>query len=253
MLTFGSLFSGIGGLDLGFERAGLRCVFQVEKDEFCRKVLRKHWPDVHQWDDVTTFTGESFERPDVIAGGFPCQDLSLAGRRGGLEGERSGLWWEFARIIRVLRPRYVVIENVPGIAIPVAPGRPAPLGCVLGDLSSLGFDAEWSTVSACALGAPHMRRRLFIIAYPNSFVEPTRFWIQQQYKQKAVSGIDENQCFGSRERWMETITQNSGSYDGLPGGVDRIRALGNAVVPQVAEVVARRLLQIHATLNPEES
>jgi DNA (cytosine-5)-methyltransferase 1 len=92
MLTFGSLFSGIGGFDLGFERAGFRCVWQVEKDEFCRKVLRKHWPYVSQWDDVTTFNGEGFERPDVIIGGFPCQDLSMAGARAGLEGDRSGLY-----------------------------------------------------------------------------------------------------------------------------------------------------------------
>lgn len=169
MLTFGSLFSGIGGLDLGFERAGFRCVWQVERDEFCRKVLRKHWPDVPQWDDVTTFTGEGFERPDVIVGGFPCQDLSMAGARAGLEGERSGLWWEFARVIRVFRPRYVVVENVPGILVPVGSGRPAPLGCVLGELARLGFDAQWSVVSARSVGSTQLRRRIFVIANAQGF------------------------------------------------------------------------------------
>lgn len=218
MLTFGSLFSGIGGLDLGFERAGLKCVWQVEKDEFCRRVLRKHWPDVPQWDDVTTFTGEGFERPDVIAGGFPCQDLSVAGKRGGLEGERSGLWWEFARIIRVLRPRYVVIENVPGILVPVAPGRPVPLGCVLGELACLGFDAEWSIVSARSMGSTQLRRRVFVIAYPQGHrSRPGRLPTGQRTGRQGaidpegtgeISGNDANiKCSVSRQRTTQSGDQ----------------------------------------------
>lgn len=295
MLTFGSLFSGVGGLDLGFERAGLRCVWQVEKEEFCRKVLRKHWPVVPQWDDVTTFTGEGFERPDVIAGGFPCQDLSLAGKRGGLEGERSGLWWEFARIIRILRPRYVVIENVPGIAIPVAPGRPAPLGCVLGELARLGFDAEWSIVSARSVGSTQLRKRIFIIAW-DSNLNSKRFprWPTQRANLGQGRKAAQRVCMENDDSdadciecnlWpgisRESVSTGSGgrseadrpgspfigsgwwgsepTLDRMVYGIPRrlardpIRALGNAVVPQVAEVVAHRLLQIHATLNPEES
>ena len=106
-MTFGSLFAGIGGLDLGLERAGMECRWQVEIDEFCRKVLAKHWPEVPKYGDIGKLTGEELEPVDLICGGFPCQDLSQAGRRAGLEGDRSGLWFEFARIVGVLRPRWV--------------------------------------------------------------------------------------------------------------------------------------------------
>lgn len=167
MLTFGSLFAGIGGFDLGLERAGMKCVWQVEIDPYCRRVLAKHWPDVPKWDDVRTFTGEGFERPDLICGGFPCQDISLAGGRAGLTGERSGLWSEFARIVRLLRPSYVVVENVPGILAPTEPGRQAPIGCVLGELASSGYDAEWQCIPASAFGSTQQRYRVFIVAYPH--------------------------------------------------------------------------------------
>ena len=164
-MTFGSLFAGIGGFDLGFERAGMRCVWQVEIDAYRREVLSKHWPDVPKWDDVRTFTGEGFERPDVICGGFPCQDVSLAGKREGLAGERSGLWSQFARIIRLLRPRCVVVENVSGILSPVDDGISAAIGPVLGDLAACGFDAEWQSIPASAFGSTQERYRVFIIAY----------------------------------------------------------------------------------------
>src|SRR5687767_562507 len=111
-MTFGSLFAGIGGFDLGFERAGMRCEWQVEIDPYCRRVLAKHWPDVRRWDDVRTFPPDGDWGVDVICGGFPCQDISAAGKQAGIEGERSGLWGEYERIIRVLRPRIVVVENV---------------------------------------------------------------------------------------------------------------------------------------------
>src|SRR5690606_2479372 len=115
-MTFGSLFAGIGGFDLGFERAGLQCKWQVEIDPYCQKVLAKHWPGVLRWDDVKTFARDCVaERVDVICGGFPCQDISNAGLKAGIDGERSGLWSEYVRIIRVLRPKYVVVENVAAI------------------------------------------------------------------------------------------------------------------------------------------
>lgn len=173
-MTFGSLFSGIGGFDLGFERAGLRCLWQVEVNEYCRKVLAKHWPDVPKHDDVRTFTGDNFEKPDVICGGFPCQDLSVAGSRGGLEADRSGLWWEFARIVRVVRPTYVVVENVSGLLAPVGDGCQAPIGCVLGELARLGYDAEWQGVSAHAFGSTQERFRVIIIAYPSGLGSGSR-------------------------------------------------------------------------------
>jgi DNA (cytosine-5)-methyltransferase 1 len=156
--TFGSLFSGIGGIDLGLERAGMTCRWQVEVDEYCRKVLAKHWPSVPKYGDIRTITGNELERVDLIAGGFPCQDVSLAGKRAGLAGERSGLWSEYRRLLGVLRPRYVLIENVPGLFT-------AGLDRVLADLAALGFDAEWTTLRASDFGAPHRRERVFVVAY----------------------------------------------------------------------------------------
>jgi DNA (cytosine-5)-methyltransferase 1 len=157
MLTFGSLFAGIGGFDLGFERAGMRCVWQVEIDDYCQRVLAKHWPDVRRWDDVRTFPPAGDWYADVICGGFPCQDISNAGKRVGITGERSGLWTEFARVIGVVRPRIVVVENVAALL-----GR--GMGTVLGDLSELWYDAEWHVVPAAAVGAPHIRERVWILA-----------------------------------------------------------------------------------------
>ena len=114
-ITFGSLFAGIGGIDLGFERAGMQCKWQVEIDEYARKVLAKHWPKVRRHDDVRTWPQPDSERVDVITGGFPCQDVSAAGKRIGIKGERSGLWFEMLRVVRELRPQIVVVENVTGL------------------------------------------------------------------------------------------------------------------------------------------
>ena len=167
VVTVGSLFSGIGGIELGLERssneyARFKTVWQVEIDDYARRVLEKHWPDVRRWDDVRTFPAEPVDEwgCDLICGGFPCQDISYAGKGAGLSGERSGLWYEFARVVSVVRPRYVLVENVAALLT-------RGLGDVLGTLASLGYDAEWSVVSACSLGAPHTRERLFIVAYPN--------------------------------------------------------------------------------------
>jgi DNA (cytosine-5)-methyltransferase 1 len=158
-LTFGSLFAGIGGFDLGLERAGMRCEWQVEIDPYARAVLAKHWPDVRRHEDVRTFPPPEGEwGVDVICGGFPCQDISVAGKGAGLAGARSGLWYEYARIIGELRPRYVIVENVAAL---LARG----MGTVLGDLSTLGYDAEWHVIPASAVGAPHRRERVWIVAY----------------------------------------------------------------------------------------
>lgn len=156
--TLGSLFSGVGGLDCGFERAGFEVKWQVENEPYCVKVLAKHWPDVKRYGDIREVTGEELEWVDCICGGFPCQDISNAGKRAGITGARSGLWSEFARIVRVVRPRFVVVENVAALL-----GR--GMGVVLGDLAACGYDAEWGCVSAASVGAPHLRNRVFIIAY----------------------------------------------------------------------------------------
>lgn len=172
-LRIGSLFSGIGGLELGIERAtGGRVVWQVEREPFCRAVLAKHWPDATRFDDVTAIApfirnhrnrgrgpwSDEAHHVDIICGGFPCQDISLAGKGAGLSGSRSGLWREFARIVRLVRPRVVVVENVAAL---LARG----LGDVLVDLAACGYDAAWDCVPAAAVGAPHRRDRLFIVAW----------------------------------------------------------------------------------------
>src|SRR5687767_14421804 len=131
-MTFGSLFAGIGGFDLGFERAGMRCVWQVEIDPYCRRVLAKHWPNVRRHDDVRTFDGEPC---DVLCGGFPCIDISNAGERAGLSGADSGLWREMVRAVRMVRPRIAVVENVAALLC-------RGMGTVCGDLAESGYDAE---------------------------------------------------------------------------------------------------------------
>jgi DNA (cytosine-5)-methyltransferase 1 len=157
-VRFGSLFSGIGGIDLGLERAGFHVAWQVELDDHCNRVLSQHWPDVPRHRDVREVGAHNLNPVDLIAGGFPCQDISAAGKRVGIDGERSGLWREFARIIGELRPRYVLVENVSALL-----GR--GMGRVLGDLAACGYDAEWDCIPAAAVGAPHIRDRVFVVAY----------------------------------------------------------------------------------------
>jgi DNA (cytosine-5)-methyltransferase 1 len=166
-VNVGSLFAGIGGFDLGFERCGMRVAWQVEQDAYCRAVLERHFPGAERFEDVREVGAQNLAPVDLICGGFPCQDLSSAGRGAGLDGARSGLWAEFARIIRELRPSYVVVENVP--ALLTGKGKRwerAPIGRVLGDLAEVGYDAEWSVLSAREFGAPHLRKRVWIVAYP---------------------------------------------------------------------------------------
>src|ERR1700688_2294445 len=159
MLTLGSLFSGIGGFELGLERTGgFKTVWQVEIDPYCQRVLAKHWPDVRRWDDVRTFPPPGEWGCDVICGGFPCQDISTAGKRLGITGPQSGLWAQFSRIIGEIRPRFVIVENVAGLSV-------RGMDRVCGDLAALGFDAEWETIPAGAFGAPHLRNRIFLVAY----------------------------------------------------------------------------------------
>lgn len=158
MLTFGSLFSGIGGLDLGLERAGWSCSWQVEIDGFCNAILERHWPRVQRLRDVRFAGDTTLPRVDLIAGGFPCQGVSVAGKRRGLADHRTGLWWEFRRVVAELRPRLVLVENVPGLLN-------NGLADVLGSLAALGYDAEWDVVPASAVGAPHLRERLFVVAH----------------------------------------------------------------------------------------
>lgn len=158
-LTFGSLFAGIGGLDLGLERAGMECRWQIEIDPFCVRVLARHWPEIKRYGDIRSITGNELEPVDLICGGFPCQDLSQAGKRRGIEGTRSGLWFEFARLVGRLGPRWVLIENVPGLLVHDAMRR------VIGELARCGYVGCWRSLRASEFGASHLRKRVFIVAY----------------------------------------------------------------------------------------
>ena len=289
MLTVGSLFAGIGGIELGLEWTGVfRTVWQVERDEYCRRVLAKHWPDAVRYEDVCSVGSANLTPVDVICGGFPCQDISNAGKRVGIDGERSGLWREYARIVRELRPRYVLVENVAALL-----GR--GLDVVLGDLAACGYDAEWSVLSAQNVGAPHLRERLFVVAYPASDrVEKQR--LPAERRQLVADALRsgrfrENAAVSNAERTgrqgrtgsghdgagRQTGIVARGSEDishtdrepmgrtpeprserghwlperdvgrvahGVPARVDRLRALGNAVVPQCAELVGHRILDM---------
>jgi DNA (cytosine-5)-methyltransferase 1 len=204
----------------------MRCVAQVEIDDYATRVLAKHWPDVPRFRDVRDVGAHNLPAADLICGGFPCQDISFAGWGAGLKGERSGLWYEFARIIGELRPRYVLVENVAAL---LSRG----LSEVLSTLAEIGYDAEWHSIPAAAVGAPHLRERIFIVAHHDGI-------------RLARSNSDPNQPQSRRSypyaacRWP--IEPDVGRVaHGVPHRVDRLRGLGNAVVPQVAEWIGRRI------------
>ena len=159
-LRYLSLFSGVGGFDLGFDRAGMVCAGQVEFDAAARSVLERHWPDAKRINDVREVQGDEFGTVDLICGGFPCQDVSVAGKRAGLAGERSGLWFDFHRLIDRVRPRWVVIENVPGL-LSSHGGR--DFAVILRGLVECGYGVAWRVLDAQYFGVPQRRRRVFIV------------------------------------------------------------------------------------------
>ncbi len=263
-MRIGSLFSGIGGLELGLEWAGVgHTAWQVEQSEFCRSVLAKHWPDAERFDDVCTVGAAPWKHRlppvELICGGFPCQDVSSAGKGAGLAGERSGLWREFARIITELRPRWVVVENV-------ASGARRWVDTVVSDLGERGYEALPIPLSARDVGAPHIRARIFVVARLSADAE------REQLRQRPGGG--------ERSRWQETRiagyqsqTRNpghtnsnskpAGAFNGQVGVLPKLasgssawasppefrgmddgvsaelanRAFGNSVVPQDSEVI----------------
>lgn len=232
------LFSGIGGFSLGLERAGMRTVAFCEIEPYCRAVLRKHWPHVPCYDDIRTLTAERLADDgiavDVICGGFPCQDISVAGKGAGLAGARSGLWREYARLVGEIRPRFVIVENVSAL---LSRG----LGEVLGDLAALGYDAEWDCIPASAVGALHRRDRLWIIAYPDAdSVRPQRLrpaavgtWSEQQFARLVQDQI----------RISVPAGRLRSLVDGVPGRLGQLRGYGNAVVPQIPELIGCAIMQ----------
>lgn len=273
-ITFGSLFAGIGGFDLGFERCGMQCRWQVEIDDFATRVLTKHWPSVHRERDIRQCGRHNLEAVDIICGGFPCQDISYAGHGAGLDGERSGLFFEAVRVVQQLRPRAVVLENVAALLT-------RGLDRVLGTLAEVGYDAEWHCIPAAAVGAPHIRDRVFVMAYAagSRRQEGTRLrgdgkssGRRKSSRGSSDRGEDVADAQGDgleRQRAAEQQVSNSRRkknelerfchsvravqwaiepavgrvVNGIPDRMDRLRGLGNAVVPQVAEFVGKMVLE----------
>ena len=228
-MRFGSLFSGIGGLDLGLERAGMECAWQVEIDDYCTRVLEKHWPSVVKHREVEDVGGHNLEAVDLIAGGFPCQPVSFAGKQKAQDDSRW-LWPQFSRIINELRPRWVFIENVTGLLH-------RGMGDILYDLSEGGYHAIWDTLPASAFGALHKRDRVYVVAYPDS--ERGCLW---DYQGEDAEGVGQSPR-RSQFRYWDIEPEVGRVAHGVPSRVDRLRGLGNAVVPQVAEWIGRRIIE----------
>jgi DNA (cytosine-5)-methyltransferase 1 len=273
------LFSGIGGFSLGLERAGMRTVAFCETDPYCRAVLRKHWPAVPCFEDVRDLHAYDVWPVDLICGGFPCQDISTAGKGAGLRGERSGLWSEYRRLIEECRPAWVVIENVSAL-------RSRGLDTVLGELAALGYDAEWHCIPASAVGAPHRRDRIWIVAYPCGLVSgrvlgelagQARAGEGEGQERKRLRraarhgcadvadaddqgesdvSVDEKPRHSMQEHercgyqaW--SVEPDVGRMaDGVPSRVDRLSALGNAVVPQIPEIIGRAIMSLTQNGEP---
>lgn len=303
------LFSGIGGFSLGLERTGgFETVAFCEIEEFPRRVLAKHWPGVPIHRDVRELKAEHVGAVDVICGGFPCQDISSAGKGAGIAGKRSGLWSEYARLIGEIRPRYVIVENVAALL-----GR--GMGVVLGDLAALGYDAEWRRISAFDVGAPHLRQRIWIVAYPSDGGQRLIFQsIEQPWggpspdagcdgevqpladASRLQPGRQEQRPLGQRTRsggksqpvanaqrlgceqvvasvacradcegpanptadagiaagrgWWLVEPDVGRVAHGVPARVDRLRGLGNAVVPQIPEIIGRAIIAAEHRTRP---
>ena len=236
-----ALFAGAGGGILGGKLLGWRTVCAVEKEEYARSVLVRRQNEGHLepfpiWDDVCTFDGRPWRGcVDVVSGGFPCQDISAAGKGAGIGGSRSGLWGEMARIVSEARPRFVFVENAPLL---VSRG----LGLVLSDLASMGYNARWGIVGADDAGAPHIRKRLWVLAYSNSEREP-----QSKGSQRNEWGWPSDESKGCW--WGTDPADKAGAVesgmgrmaDGVAHRVDRIKCLGNGQVPAVAALAWRTL------------
>jgi DNA (cytosine-5)-methyltransferase 1 len=273
-----ALFAGAGGGILGGLLLGWRTVCAVEINEYCRRVLMQRQDDgclepFPIWDDIRTFDGRPWDGcVDIVSGGFPCQDISAAGKGAGITGERSGLWKEMARVIGEVRPRFVFVENSPMLTL-------RGLGTVLGDLSEMGFDAEWGVVSAADVGAPHQRERIWICAKQCGFFSHAEHKWPRRRKQQSegVAGKDAANADGARRGIIPMCDTNRAGLEkrksqpsddgaeqqtaigagwwqsepdvgrvahGIPSRVDRLKAIGNAQVPAVAATAFRILSEL---------
>jgi len=264
-------FSGIGGFSLAARwLGGIETVQFVEREPFCQRILAKHWPTVPIHDDICTFQPPPGSA-DIVCGGFPCQDISQAGKGAGLAGKRSGLFYELLRVVRLVGPRYIVLENVAAITH-------RGMDDVLGALAEAGYDAEWACIPAAAVGACHQRDRWWCVAYTSgqqrNDLRTARAGQQAKPKfgnsawapasdpmRQRLEGPD--QLGSSATAWPATIARLSPDWrsylsepvlcrgdDGLSGRVDRLKALGNAVVPQVAMIPLARVLELARSREP---
>jgi DNA (cytosine-5)-methyltransferase 1 len=226
------LFSGIGGFSLGLERAGMRTVAFCEPNDFCRKILRKHWSEVPIYRDVRRLSGSQILHEcgsiDLVCGGFPCQPFSVAGEQRGSEDDRH-LWPHMRQVIEWMRPAWVIAENVTGI-IELA------LDDVLLDLESLGYTTRTLVIPACGVGAPHRRYRVWVVAHAKSLQRPAELGEQ--------SHGDVSSHWGTG--WRDYAQEIRGMDDGIPGRVDGLASLGNSIVPGIAEMLGRAIVRATA-------
>jgi len=235
------LFSGIGGFSLGLERTGgFETVAFCEIDPFCQSVLKKHWPDVPIYNDVRNL---DYDGPvDVITGGFPCQDISTSGRKEGIkEGTRSGLWSEIVRISSKIRPRYILIENVTNLLSGPAEQPGGWFTRILTDLAGMGYDAEWYNIPASFVGARHERNRVWIIAYPNSQRQPLKGGYFDAFRTTPNEDWKTDRIIDHVQR--TNLPYVCGDHDGVPREVDRLKSIGNAVRPQIPEMIGYAILE----------
>jgi DNA (cytosine-5)-methyltransferase 1 len=274
-------FSGIGGFSLAARwLGGIETVAFVEREPFCQRILAKHWPTVPIHDDICTFNPEPHSA-DIVCGGFPCQDISQAGKGAGLAGSRSGLFYELLRVVRLVGPRYIVLENVAAITY-------RGMDDVLGALAEAGYDAEWACIPAAAVGACHRRDRWWCVAYTQNLLSHGGAG-QQQGKSRGQSVSEPRDgdradaantigqrcpqpippAFAPQEEqpswppaprrldpdWRSYVSQPvlCGGDAGLSDGLDCLMALGNTVVPQVAMVPLARLLELERARQAEPS
>jgi len=244
------LFSGIGGFSLGLERTGgFETVAFCEIDPFCRRELARLWPTVRQYNDVQTLSGTVLASDgiavDVICGGFPCQDISLAGNGEGIGGARSALWRHYARIVGEIRPQIVFVENVAALL-----GRGH--GDVLGDLAALGYDAEWHCIPAAYVGARHIRDRVWIVAEPAGKRQNARPYVTSELLERfrvSCAAWGENRFIPGtelRDDWTPPDCLFEQMDDGVPERLDWLGAFGNAVVPQIPEMIGCAILEARA-------
>lgn len=231
------LFSGIGGFSYGLERlcGGFRTVAFCEIDPFCRQVLRKHWPEVPIHEDIRKLTGEQVGPVDVICGGYPCQPFSVAGKRGGAADDRH-LWPEMFRLVQEVRPAWVIGENVAGH---ISMG----LDSVLSDLEGIGYTARTFVIPACAVDAQHRRDRVWVVAHAD---------LKGLEEREGITGHDgeERQAVERSCRWQPESGLDRVAH-GVSRRMDRLRVLGNAVVPQVVEQIGRAILTANAEMGGE--